>query len=283
MHHFHHEAMATAFQLRLSGADYKYCAQAALACWERLDALERVLSRFRDESSISQLNSAEAGADVQLHEDAYQCLLLAEEARLASGGAFDAAAATRPDPRCNGLSFYGSGFVVRVDVSGLKYDLGGIGKGYALDRMAEVLEEWSISSALLSGGGSSLLALGPQEGASGWEISLTGEFAEATVRFSHLSVGASGIAVKGAHIIDPASRSPALGKQRIWCFAESAAWSDAMSTAAFVRQSSTSPLPPLLHALEVIEDRSGGWFWRMPAGIDWLDRLLFSSRAKGDQ
>jgi thiamine biosynthesis lipoprotein ApbE len=36
---------------------------------------------------------------------------------------------------------------------------GGLGKGYAVDRMAEVLEEWEVHRALLHGGRSSVLAL----------------------------------------------------------------------------------------------------------------------------
>ena len=44
---------------------------------------------------------------------------------------------------------------------GVHVDLGGIGKGYAVDRMAELMEEWEITKTLLHGGFSSLLALDP--------------------------------------------------------------------------------------------------------------------------
>ena len=43
--------------------------------------------------------------------------------------------------------------------SPIRVDLGGVGKGYAVDRMAEMLKEWSIDLRLIHGGFSSVLAL----------------------------------------------------------------------------------------------------------------------------
>ena len=49
--------------------------------------------------------------------------------------------------------------MVRATQDGVRIDLGGIGKGYAVDLMAELLEEWGLERALVHGGFSSALAL----------------------------------------------------------------------------------------------------------------------------
>jgi FAD:protein FMN transferase len=54
----------------------------------------------------------------------------------------------------------------------LRLDLGAIGKGYAVDRAAEVLRSWGINDALINAGGSTVLAMGAPPGKSGWLLHL---------------------------------------------------------------------------------------------------------------
>ena len=54
----------------------------------------------------------------------------------------------------------------------LEFDLGAIGKGFALDRMAELLDHWDCPSFLLVAGGSSILAGDPPPDAPGWSCGL---------------------------------------------------------------------------------------------------------------
>ena len=54
----------------------------------------------------------------------------------------------------------------------MQIDLGGIGKGYALDRAADVLRAHGISRALLDAGGSTIVAMGAPPGQSGWLVHL---------------------------------------------------------------------------------------------------------------
>ena len=57
-------------------------------------------------------------------------------------------------------------------MDGLELDPGGIGKGYAIDQMVHVLKEAGITSALLSGGGSSIYGLGSPPGGDGWKVQI---------------------------------------------------------------------------------------------------------------
>ena len=55
----------------------------------------------------------------------------------------------------------------------MRVDLGGIGKGYAVDLMAELLEDWGLERSLVHGGFSSVLALEPPAGGDGWPLTLS--------------------------------------------------------------------------------------------------------------
>lgn len=142
---------------------------------------------------------------------------------------------------------------VAVSVAGLVVDLGGIGKGYALDRAAETLREWSIDTALIHSGQSTLLALGSPRGAigpsasgassissrrSGWEIAIRDPDDHArvlgTVRLRDRALSGSGTVIHGPHIIDPRTGKPAASPRGAWALAGSAAVSDALSTAFMV-------------------------------------------------
>jgi thiamine biosynthesis lipoprotein len=96
--------------------------------------------------------------------------------------------------------------------------------------MAAVLAEWDITSACLQSGGSTALALAAPPDAPGWPIGVAGE----TLPFAARAVSGSGIAVQGAHLIDPRTGSPASRSRRVWSFAAAAAEADALSTAFFV-------------------------------------------------
>ena len=103
--------------------------------------------------------------------------------------------------------------------SGVRIDLGGIGKGYAVDLMAELLEEWGLDLALVHGGFSSLLALEAPAGLDGWPLTLSdpGDHSRVFARLSvrQTALGASGLR-KGDHIVDPVTGKPARGRRAAW-------------------------------------------------------------------
>ena len=86
-----------------------------------------------------------------------------------TGGAFDISIGTG----LPSLELDADDFLVRATTDGVQVDLGGIGKGYAVDLMAELLEEWGLQRALVHGGFSSVLALEPPAGRDGWPLTLS--------------------------------------------------------------------------------------------------------------
>ncbi|HUL54768.1 MAG TPA: FAD:protein FMN transferase [Opitutaceae bacterium] len=231
---FDHEAMATTFQVRASGRPAAYLRQAAAAAFRELDRLESELSRFVESSDISRANRIAAGEGIVIGEDAMLCLLAAARISALTQRAFDPAyrslrsAGLPPDAPLFALD--PAAHRLTSLVPRLHLDLGAVGKGYALDRMAAVLREWDITAACLQSGGSTVLALAPPADETGWPV----RAGDKIRRLRTGAVSGSGRAVQGEHIVDPRRSTTADRTGRVWSFAESAADADALSTAFFV-------------------------------------------------
>jgi FAD:protein FMN transferase len=212
---FSHAAMATVYEVYAVHADERYAAQAAQATFDLVDRLERELSRFLPNSDIARVNHLEAGESTRVTSTTLECLVIARHMFDLTGGAFDVSIGTG----LPSLELDPDESVVRATTSGVRVDLGGIGKGYAVDLVAELLEEWGVSAALVHGGFSSVLALEPPPDCDGWPLTLSdpGAPSRKLVRLSarQTALGASGLR-KGDHIIDPRTGTPVRRRLAAW-------------------------------------------------------------------
>ncbi len=212
---YSHEAMATVFEVHAEHPDERYAAQAAQAAFDLTDRLERELSRFRSNSDIARVNHLAAGESTRVCASTLECLVIARHLFDLTSGAFDISIGTG----LASLELDADEFLVRATADGVKVDLGGIGKGYAVDLMAELLEEWGLDRALVHGGFSSVLALEPPEGSDGWPLTLSDPGAPSRVLARLLvrqtALGASGIR-KTDHIVDPGTGNPVRGRLAAW-------------------------------------------------------------------
>lgn len=235
---FRHEAMATFFEVVVAAQPERYAGQAAAAVFREIDRLERELSRFVESSDVARANRLAAGESIVIGSDTLECLLVAADVSVATGGAFDPAYASLRGsgmpPEAPLYSLDPESHQLVSHAATLALDLGAVGKGYALDRAAEVLRDWQVNAACLVAGGSTVLALDPPPATDGWPIGIGDAPHVQTIPLARIALSASGTAVRGAHLMDPRTGGPASRTLRTWALAPNAAQSDALSTAFFV-------------------------------------------------
>ncbi len=257
---FSHKAMATIYEIFICDEDASYAQQASWEAFQLLDQLEKDLSRFLENSDIARINNAAAHVSARIGLDAFNCLQECARLYTETGGAFDVTVGSliecwlnkdkslrQPSndevsiaKRLTGmnlLQFNDSDYTVELLDSPVHFDLGGYGKGYAVDRMAELLQEWDINNFLIHGGMSSVLARGELKGEKGWPVSISDPFnTHKTIDkyiLKNRAMSGSGLQ-KGSHIIDPRTALPLQVKRAVWTFAPDAATCDALSTAFMI-------------------------------------------------
>src|SRR5262249_45050914 len=135
---------------------------------------------------------------------------------------------------------------VRFDVPGVELDPGGIGKGYAVDKMADILRDAGIEIALISAGGSSIYAMGAPPGEKGWPIRIRDPKDEAITAaqlyLKDQSLSPSGTYEKFfeadgkiySHIMDPRTGYPAKGMLSVSVLAPKTLDSEAWTKPFFI-------------------------------------------------
>lgn len=241
--YFAHEAMNTTFTLRFAGLGEEDVRGVVRECFELLDRLENALSRYREGGEVWQINHMQAGETLYLSDACHRCLLLALAGWQETGGLFDITQGKRiahrklavegPMPEIRGaLMVHPDVPAVTCVEEGRELDLGGIGKGFALDEMATLLKEWEVGNVLLAAGGSSLLAMGEAE----WPMELTGDGGVMAMVLSRSALSASGTGIQGAHIVHPGAPDveSSYGYKRVWVQAPTAAVAEVWSTAVML-------------------------------------------------
>jgi FAD:protein FMN transferase len=262
----HRTAMACRVEVALSEEDGRDVA-AARAALDEADRVERLLTVFRESSELSRINrEASEGADA-VEAEVYALLRRCRQLHAATDGAFDIT--STPLSRCWGflkrqgqvppnadietaralvgmrrVDFDDEARSIRFARAGMQLNLNAVGKGYALDRMARVLRKDGVRHALLSAGGSSVVAVGGRRG--GWPIDIRSALVSrshiARLRLHGGALGTSGpgeqfVIAEGTrygHVIDPRTGRPARGVLSASVVAADGATADALSTAFFV-------------------------------------------------
>lgn len=246
-----HDAMATTFRIHIFGESEAYARKACREVFAGIDRIEMLLSRFREGSDVHRIRTAVPGEVLNVSEETRSCLLQSFEAMEITNGVFNIFIGDLMDQirdEESAVGFDGNapsstgGPVLQLDpeyprlkvnAMNLALDFGAIGKGFALDQVSHILREWKIDNYLLSGGGSSVLAAGHGAGKTGWQTSLRGDAFTMELCLEDCAVGASGLSVKGDHIINLATWG-GYPHRRTWVVADNAAMADALSTAFFV-------------------------------------------------
>jgi thiamine biosynthesis lipoprotein len=256
--------MACRFEVALASEHAEHLAAARVAL-DEADRMEDALSVFRETSEVTRVNRDAGARPVGVSPTLFALLLRCQELHRATEGAFDPTSAPLSrvwgflarDGRLPGgdaitaaLATVGFDKVeldptartVRFSRPGVALNFGGIGKGFALDRMADLLRGGGVPCALLSAGGSSVLAFGEGEGYSVDVRSPRVRTVIARLWLSGTALGTSGPGEqffeadgrRYGHVLDPRTGWPAAGVLTASAAARSAADADALSTAFLV-------------------------------------------------
>ena len=261
----HRVAMACRFEVMLSSDD-AIDVEAARAALDEADAVESMLTVFRDTSEVVELNRRAASAPTVASPELFALLQRSAEIHDQTGGAFDVTAT--PLSRCWGFLKRDGRVPTDTEIArvkanvgmrhvtldaarrtvsfarrGVEMSFGAIGKGHALDRMAGVLRSHGARRALLSAGRSSVLAIGGR--GRGWPIDVRPLLSNHTVGRLWIRDGAIGtsgageqfIVVDGkryGHVLDPRTGRPASGVLGASVVTRDAASADALSTAFLI-------------------------------------------------
>lgn len=238
--------MWTKFEIIAYGPDRARLAEAAEAAFEEIDRLDRQMSNYSETSELTYINRNAAREDVIVEKELFDLLRVSLEYSRATGGAFDITVG----PLMKAWGFFnnqgrvptaselasvmarvGSQHVtlnerartIRFDRQGVEIDLGGIAKGYAVDKAAAILRQSGVTSALITSGSSSIAAIGAPPGQTAWRVTVNNPLDRSeqlsSIELKDQSISTSGCHEKTfklggksyCHIMDPRTGHPIAG------------------------------------------------------------------------
>ena len=241
------DAMGTTYTVVAYGRDRYLLEDAVDSALDEAKRLDHLLSNYRPDSEWSQVNQHAAKGPVAVSAEGFDLLSYCYDVSSKSDGAFDITVG----PLMRVWGFYkssgkiphraeirtalsrvgyrhmhldGMAKTIRFDTAGVEIDPGGIGKGYAVDRMADILKRKGITSGFISGGRSSMYAVGsPPQESRGWRVAIP-DPRDARKTYTEIflkneSMSTSGTSEKFfvaggktySHIMDPRTGYPAEG------------------------------------------------------------------------
>lgn len=259
--------MGTPVEIRARGTDAGATQAAINAAFDEIARLELLMSHWRDDSQVARINAQAGRGPVVVAPEVIEVVTRAIEASRVTGGAFDITVAgvgalwriDGENPRVPGppeikeaLRHVGYRHIrvdekartIAFDDPGTRIGLGGIAKGYAVDRAARVLRRRGIRSATIHAGGD--MALLGADGAKPWRVAIKDperpDYTLGWFEASDTTVHTSGdyermIVVNGKryhHILDPVTGYPAKDARAVTVIAADGTLGDALSTGLLV-------------------------------------------------
>ncbi len=298
---YHYEAnrlsMACVYAIDAYGPDAAALPRILDDAFDEVDRIDRLMSHYKSDSPLSRINREAARHPVTVDPELFDFIAESRRYDRESGGAFDITvgplmkawgffrgegrkpsdeelSAARRHVGGAHLVLNPAGKTIAFDDAGVELDLGGIAKGYAVDRVVALLRQRHVAAALVSAGGSTIYGLGTPPGHDGWDVAVQDPIdprrvaLTVTLRDRALSVSGSSEksfesgGVRYSHIMDPRTGRPVQGVLSVAVLTRRATAGDALDNAFFVLGPDHSR--PYLHTLPGTEA-----FLFVPAGRGW--------------
>lgn len=262
-------AMGSQLRVQVWSTSDATAAAAIDQVFREFDRLESLLSGWNPGSDVVRINDAAGGEPVAVSRDTIAVLEAAAQASDWTGGKFDITFGALadiwkfdhdqdnrvPDPQAIAarLPFVDYRLVqvdraagtARITKTGTRIHLGGIGKGYAVDRAAAILRERGFADFLIQSGGD--LYVAGRNGPTAWTLGIADPRGPAGRTFATVDLGDGTLSTSGDyerffikdgvryhHLIDPDRGTPATGARSVTIVTASAMLADVLSTGVFI-------------------------------------------------
>jgi FAD:protein FMN transferase len=299
---YHYEAtrlsMACVYAIDAYGPDAAALPRILDEAFDEVDRIDRLMSHYKANSPLSRLNREAGRRPVAVEPELFDFIAEAMRYNRESDGAFDITvgplmkawgffggeghmptddelAAARRHVGATHLVLNRHDKTIGFDEPGVELDLGGIAKGYAVDRAVRLLRQRKVAAALVSSGGSTVYGLGAPAGRNGWDVSIQDPVdsrkVALTVTLKDRAVSVAGSSEKSfesggvrySHIMDPRTGRPVQGVLSVAVLASSGTAGDALDDAFFVmgpeRSRAYLKTLPGTEALFFLPDATRGW------------------------
>ncbi|MCD6564531.1 MAG: FAD:protein FMN transferase [Bacteroidales bacterium] len=178
LYHNHFAGMGTRFDLVLPDTDMANGDKVFRQIKAEIDRLEKKLSRFLPDSELTYINQHAANNPVKIDHEWITILEACNKYYISTYSCFDVTLQQDSGKNHNKLSGAYNIVIDKNDATvnfadpGIMIDLGGFGKGYALDRVNDILQLHNVKNALVSFGESSILAIGKHPHGNHWNIGI---------------------------------------------------------------------------------------------------------------
>jgi FAD:protein FMN transferase len=291
-------SMACLYSIVAYGRDARLLRPVLEEALDEVDRIDRLMSHYRADSPLSRINREAAARAVMVEPELFEFIAMAIGYGIGSDGAFDITVGPLmkawgffggegrlPDPpdllRARNVTGYAHVVLdrdrrtIRFDRPGVEIDLGGIAKGYAVDRAVGLLRRRGTEAALVSAGGSTLFAMGAPPDSGAWDIDIQHPVDAGRVAF-RIPLSGRALSIAGAsekwfeaggvrytHIMDPRTGRPVQGVLSVLVLSTSGTEGDALDDALFVRGVEQGPTLlgryPATEAYFLLPDERRGW------------------------
>jgi thiamine biosynthesis lipoprotein len=264
-----HMTMGSELRLSVWTADEPRARVATDEVFSEFDRLDNLMSVWRQGSDIQRLNDAAGERPVPVSPDVREVLRVARQVSDSTGGKFDVTFGALsglwkfdhdqdnvipersevlkrlPLVDSHALELDDGSGTAFLKKRGMRAHLGGIGKGYAVDRAAGILRRQGFHDFMIQSGGD--LYVAGKRGERPWRVGIQDPRGPADKSFAALDLTDSTFSTSGDyerffikdgrryhHILDPDLGEPAAGCRSVTIVAESATLADALSTGVFI-------------------------------------------------
>lgn len=253
---FSHQQMGTIFSIYIKSNDSLKAQSASQKAFRKLDELNLILSDYREDSEINQLcQTAGTNQAIKVSKELFEILETSKIAAQKSKGAFDVSigpltqlwrrmkrqkqlpSTTQIEEAIQktgiqNIILNAENQTVKLIIKGMRIDFGGIGKGFAEDKMMEILKNEGIDSAMIEGGGNIIVSNGD------WEIVINNE----KRILNNCGISTSGdlyqfIEIEGkkySHIVNPKTGLGFTESKQVSVIAHDSTTADWLSTAVYL-------------------------------------------------